>query len=108
MKKRKWVYVCNPKKYDITCDKCGKNNIEWSEYEHMIWCYDCKIDTPGTPGIFDGPIPIGVIGIFGISLNRYYLKSKAVCKSIITKDNHIVYRKVANVHKTKHKNTISD
>jgi hypothetical protein len=23
----------------------------------MIWCYDCKIDTNGTGGIFDGPIP---------------------------------------------------
>ena len=97
MKKRKWIYVCNPKKYDITCNKCGGTNIEWSEYEHMIWCYDCKIDTPGTPGIFDGPIPYGVIGIFGISLNRYYLKSKAVCKIVLDKNNRLVYRKIKGV-----------
>ena len=93
MKKRKWIYVCNPVKYDILCDKCGSGNIAWSEFEHKIWCYDCKIDTPGTPGIFDGPIPMGVMEILGAPLWRLYLKSKAVCKPIITKDNHIVYRK---------------
>lgn len=94
MKKRKWIYVCQPVKYDIHCDKCDGTNITWSEYEHKIWCYDCKIDTPGTLGIFDGPIPIFTVEIFGISLNRYYLKSKAVCKLVIDKNNHVVYRKI--------------
>ena len=102
MKKRKWIYVQQPTKYDIRCDKCWDGslesntgtNITWSEYEHKIWCYDCEIDTEGTPGIFDGPIPIFNISIFGISLNRYYLKSKAVCKPVIDKNGRIVYRKI--------------
>ena len=94
MKKRKWIYICKPQKYDITCDKCGGTNIEWSEYEHMIWCYFCKIDTPGTPGIFDGPIPMGVMEILGAPLWRIYLKSGAVCKSTIDKHNRVVYRKM--------------
>jgi len=94
VKKRKWIYICNPKKYGITCDVCGGSNIEWSKYEHRIWCYDCKIDTFGTQGIFDGPIPIGVMEILGIPLWRLYLKSQAVCKGIITKKGKIVYRKM--------------
>ena len=94
MKKRKWIYVCNPKKYDITCDKCGGTNIEWSEFEHKIWCYFCKLDLPGTPGIFDGPIPMGVMEILGAPLWRKYLKSGAVCKSVIDKHGRVVYRKM--------------
>lgn len=93
MKKREWVYINNPKYYDIQCDKCKGINIEWSEYEHKIWCYDCEIDTSGTLGIFDGPIGMGACEILGCSLKRFYLKSKALCKPIITKDNKIVYRK---------------
>ena len=95
MKKRKWVFIDSPKSYDMYCDKCNGTNITWSEYEHKIWCYDCKIDTNGTPGIFDGPIPILSPDILGFSLWRYYIKSKAICRPIIDKNNHIVYRKVS-------------
>jgi len=94
LKKRKWIYVCKPQKYDITCNKCGGVNIEWSEYEHKIWCYECKEDLPGTPGIFDGPIPIGTMEILGAPLWRIYLKSQAVCKPVITKAGRVVYRKM--------------
>jgi len=58
--KRKTCFVLKPDAYEISCDKCGGINITWSEYEHKIWCYDCQIDTDGNPGIFDGPIPVGV------------------------------------------------
>ena len=94
MVKRTWIYVCKPAKYDITCNVCGGTNIDWSEYEHRIWCYDCKLDLPGTPGIFDGPIPIGIMEILGAPLWRIYLKSKAVCKPVIIKDGKVVYRKM--------------
>ena len=78
MKKRTWRYVMKPDRYDITCDKCDGTNIEWSEYEHMIWCYDCNIDTPGTPSLFDGPIGWGVCELLGISFARYYMKENKV------------------------------
>lgn len=58
LRKRKWCYCLSPTAYDIFCDKCQGDNITWSEFEHKIWCYDCKIDTEGTGGIFDGFIPV--------------------------------------------------
>ena len=47
MQKREWVYVMDPAEYEIECDHCDGTNIAWSEFKHMIWCYDCKIDTKG-------------------------------------------------------------
>ena len=67
-----------PADYEITCDKCGGTNIQWSEFEHMIWCYDCKIDTPGTGGIFGVPICMGVTKLLGISLDRYNMKKDRI------------------------------
>ena len=78
MKKRTWCYVMQPQTYEIACDKCGGTNLDWSEYKHKIWCYDCKIDTDGTGGIFDGPIVWGVAEMLGISFNRFNLKKKRV------------------------------
>ena len=74
MKKRTWMYVMKPYEYEIQCDKCGSSNIEWSEFEHKIWCYDCKIDTDGTEGVFDGPIAWGVAELIGLSFNRFNIK----------------------------------
>ena len=59
LKKRTECFAVKPAEWGITCDKCGGENLHWSEYEGLIWCYDCEIDTKGTGGIFDGPIPIG-------------------------------------------------
>ena len=78
MKKRKWMYVMKPSNYEISCDKCGGNNITWSEFERLIWCYDCEIDTKGTEGIFGGPIPLEVSKILGISFDRFYLKDHSI------------------------------
>ena len=79
-KKRLWYYVQNPSCYSIVCDKCQGTNIEWSEYDKLIWCYDCKIDTKGTAGIFDSPIPVGACELLGISFDRYYIKTKKIQK----------------------------
>ena len=70
MQKRKWVYIMKPQAYELKCDLCGGSNIEWSEFEHMIWCYDCEKDTPGNGGIFGVPIPLVISEIFGISFDR--------------------------------------
>ena len=92
MKLRKWIYVMNPAQYGMYCDKCKGTNIQWSEYEHMIWCNDCKIDTPGFEGLFGGPIPTGVCELLGISFARVYLKDKTVRYPVVRKGK-IVYAK---------------
>jgi len=69
MKKRTWVYCQQPYEYDIECDRCNGASIAWSEFVHMIWCYDCKVDTKGTGGVFDGPIPVGVAKLLGMSFD---------------------------------------
>ncbi len=78
MKKRKFHYICPPADYAIRCDKCGSINIEWSEYEHMIWCYDCKVDTEGSGCIFDGPTPWGAMQMLGIPLDRWNMKKQRI------------------------------
>ncbi|GAG30258.1 unnamed protein product [marine sediment metagenome] len=65
-----------PQAYEIRCNICNGANITWSEYEEKIWCYNCKKDTPGTGGIFGGPVPIEVSQMFGISFDRIDLKTK--------------------------------
>lgn len=94
MKKRKWCYVLPPYVYDITCDKCNGTNIEWSEYESKIWCYDCKIDTKGTGGVFVGPIPIYTSYLLGISFDRINLETKQIERlnlDTLEKENKMVW-----------------
>ena len=98
MKKRKWMYLKKPTFFEMSCDKCGGKNITWSEYEHKIWCFDCKIDTLGTGGIFDGPIPLEVSKIFGISFDRLYFKDKSI-RSMEVRGNKLIWRKEKNEHK---------
>lgn len=92
MKHRKWVYVMKPWEYQISCDKCGGHNIEWSEYEHKIWCYDCQIDTDGDGGIFDGPIPVMISELLGISFARLYFRDKTIRYPVV-RNHKIIYTK---------------
>ena len=87
MCRRTWCYVMNPAAYDITCDKCGGSHITWSEYEEMIWCYDCKIDTKGDPGIFDGPIPYQLTALLGITFDRINLDTDSLEKCVCTEES---------------------
>jgi len=93
MRKRKWIYIQKPVNYGMSCDKCGRKNIEWSEFEHMVWCYDCKIDTRGNEGIFSGPIPLEVSKLFGTSFDRYYFRDKTIRKMEVRGDK-LVWKKV--------------
>jgi len=101
LKKRKWIYIHHPLVYEMRCDKCWDKdensntgmNIAWSEFEGCIWCYDCKIDTPGFGGLFDGPIPIGITKMLGISFFRAYFKSKNLMKPVTNKKGKIIYRR---------------
>lgn len=84
-----------PQSYEISCDLCGGSNIEWSEYEHMIWCYDCKKDTRGNGGVFDGPIPLGAAKLMGLSFDRIDLATGERLYETVTKNGRIYWTKKA-------------
>lgn len=71
-RRRSWWYVQPPPVYCIACDQCGGIALAWSEFWHLIWCYDCEIDTKGTEGIFDGPIPINLARSLGMSFDIFH------------------------------------
>ena len=99
LNKRKWHYILPPQAFDCTCEKCGGRNLEWSEYEHHIWCYDCEIDFDPqdsiNAGIFSGPIPIQTTAMFGTSFDRYLMKDDKIQRfNILTmkwEDDWFVY-----------------
>jgi len=78
--KRKTCLVQYPQEYCIKCDICGGENLHWSEWEYLVWCYDCEVDTKGTGGIFDGPIPIGTASLLGICFDRVNIETSEVIK----------------------------
>jgi hypothetical protein len=78
LKKRTWHYVQNPKDYEIECNLCHGTNIQWSEYEHNIWCYDCKKDVKGTEGVFGGPVPIEAAALLGMRFDCYDMIKKKI------------------------------
>lgn len=81
MKKRVWAYVQKPHEYGIDCDLCGGGNLHWSEFDGLIWCYDCEKDTEGTDGIFDGPIMIGVCGMMGMCFDKVNIETGEIEKN---------------------------
>lgn len=95
LKKRKWFYVLSPTAFDMRCDHCWQGelddgtgtNIIWSEYEGKIWCYDCKVDTDGMEGIFDGPVPIQACYMLGLTFDRYNIEKGCVERLNINKLN---------------------
>jgi hypothetical protein len=80
LKKRTSCYIQKPYEYEITCNKCGGTNIDWSEYEGKIWCFDCKKDVKGTEGVFGGPIPIECAALLGMSFDRFDLVKKCILR----------------------------
>ncbi len=83
IKKRTHCYVMAPAAYGLPPCKCGNKNIQWSEYEHRLWCDRCNLDfIPKHNGIFGGPIPITVTKMLGISFDRINLKTMKVEKFI--------------------------
>jgi hypothetical protein len=72
--RRTWVYCQPPGAYEVYCNLCG-GEVEWSEYEHLVWCWRCLKDVPGSGGIFDGPIGVELCKILGISFDRIDLET---------------------------------
>lgn len=97
MKKRTWIYVQPPIAYEVYCDLCGNKYVEWSEFEHHVWCWRCLKDTPGTEGgIFDGPVPIYGAEILGICFDRIDLKTGKYLKPVI-RNGKVVYEPIGNL-----------
>lgn len=80
LQKRRFMYIQKPQEYEICCDKCGGSNLNWSEWDRLVWCYDCQIDTRGSEGVFGGPIPITLANSLGMSFDRYDLETKKILK----------------------------
>ncbi len=81
--KRKFVYWQHPRKvYEISgCSICGGDNVTYSEYVDLMWCYDCKKEyTPEHWGIFDGPIPIGLTHMLGVYFHRIEIEIGIITK----------------------------
>jgi len=91
MKRRTKIFCQPPSVYNITCNLCN-GEVEWSEYEHEVWCWRCLKDVPGNPGIFGGPIPLEACEIMGICLDKIDLATGERLK-IKTKGEKVVWEK---------------
>lgn len=71
-----------PAVYEIApCRFCGGHNTTWSEFKDYIWCFDCEIDYyPEHGGIFDGPIPVHLALMMGLSFDRIEISTGAYLK----------------------------
>lgn len=79
LEKRTWCYVQPPATYEMAGCACGDMDPQWSEFAKHLWCDRCKIDfIPKHAGIFDGPIPVTVSIMLGISFDRVDLATNKV------------------------------
>ena len=97
MKKRTWIYVQPPMAYEVYCDLCGNQYVEWSEFEGKVWCWRCLKDTRGTGGVFDGPVPIDAGKIMGICFDRIDLRTGEWLTATIMDSGKIEYFPAGNV-----------
>lgn len=80
MEKRTWYYITPPKYFDVQCPKCKKTNIEWSEFQKYIWCYDCKEDLELRNDIlFGSPIPINFsVHLLKMNFDRFNMETNEI------------------------------
>lgn len=76
MDKRTHVYVQRPHEYEIAGCACGNGDPDWSEFKGHLWCQECEIDfIPEHGGVFDGPIPVGVSALLGMSFDQVNIET---------------------------------
>lgn len=79
LEKRTWHYVQSPAVYGIAPCACGNGDTQWSEFKGRLWCAKCEVDfVPVHNGIFDGPIPVTVSALIGISFDRVNLETNEI------------------------------
>ncbi len=81
--RRKSHYILKPQAFEVGCDVCGGGNLDWSEWDHLVWCYDCQIDTKGTEGIFGGPIPVNTCALLGIHFHCWDMEKQVIFDPIV-------------------------
>lgn len=106
MKKREWHYLLPPTAFEIRCSICSGTKIYWSEYESMVFCFECQLDVGCTESLFDGPIPLKTCYLLGLNFDRYNLKTHQVErlnleKSTALNTKEIVYDTPEEVEKNK-------
>lgn len=81
LEKRTWCYAQSPAVYEISPCECGNGDTQWSEFKGHLWCAKCEKDfIPKHNGVFDGPIPVAVCGMLGISFDRINLETNEIEK----------------------------
>jgi hypothetical protein len=79
--KRTWCYRQPPAAFEIAGCTCGNSATQWSEFTGHLWCSKCEKDfIPAHNGIFDGPIPVGLAGMMGMSFDRIDLATQTIQK----------------------------
>lgn len=77
IERRSCCYVQPPSAYEVASCDCGNADTQWSEFVGHLWCETCKKDfIPSHNGIFDGPIPIKLALMMGLSFDRVDLATK--------------------------------
>lgn len=89
--KRTWIYLQKPTTYCISCDVCNGHNIEWSDFQEMVWCCDCEIDTVGNPGVFGLPIASKAATLLGLCFDKLNIKTNEVLVHTFDKSKDIGY-----------------
>src|SRR5437016_4147205 len=87
--KRTWYYIQKPMHHGVTCTKCKGHNLEWSEYDKHVWCYDCEIDFTGYVSALDGPVPTQVASMLGICFDRYLMETNDVDYYDLEKQDYV-------------------
>lgn len=73
---REWSYCQRPQDFDMDSCDCGNHVTQWSEYKNHLWCVKCEKDfIPKFNGIFEGPIPMELAYLMGVSFDRINLKT---------------------------------
>ena len=68
-----------PKTYEMSECLCGNHETQWSEFEKHLWCEVCQKDfIPECAGIFDGPIPLNLCKMMGISFDKFNLETQKI------------------------------
>lgn len=79
LEKRTWHYLQQPSSFEIAPCACGNADTQWSEFKGRLWCDRCAVDfIPAHNGVFDGPIPVHVCGLLGISFDRFNMETQQV------------------------------
>ena len=70
-----------PAIYGLSGCSCGNTDVQWSEWEHHLWCEKCQKDfIPKSKGILDGPVPVELCRILGMPLDFYDLETGEIEK----------------------------